>query len=293
LVALAHSVLTERAVRAATHVAHDHGLAFADEPRVLHEGSNVLLHLHPAPVVARVATTTAMVRPGDAWLTREVAVAGHAAAKGAPVVAPSMDVPPGPHHFSGLTMTFWTYVKQSPERADPVRAGHALRDTHDALRDFPDLLPRLALIEEAERIIERFAGDGALPPDDAQRLREAATDARRRIDALELPMQTVHGDAHLGNVINTAAGPLWGDFEDTCLAPTAWDLGCLLTSGRAFGADPEPGEAAVAAYGSGPDDAFIAARRLQGTVWSLVFARDHPEQKPLADRLLAHYRPTI
>ena len=287
---MAHAVLTQRAIRAATHVAHDRGLAFADEPEVLHEGSNVLIHLHPAPVVARVATTTAMVRSGDAWLTREVAVAAHAAAAGAPVVSPTSEMPPGPHHFSGLTMTFWTYVRQSSDPPDPQRAGHALRETHEALRDFPDPLPRMAVMRETEEIIERFAAEGTLDHHDAARLRSAAADARERVDALDLPVQTVHADAHLGNVINTAAGPLWGDFEDTCIAPVAWDLACLVTSGIAFGADPEPGRRALAAYGDGPDDAFVAARRLQGTVWSLVFARDHEDARDLSERLLDWYR---
>src|SRR5215204_2492169 len=214
LVAVAHAVLTQRAIRAATHVAHDRGLAFADEPEVLHEGSNVLIHLHPAPVVS-----------------------------------PACGMPPGPHHCSGLTMTFWTYVRQSPDPPDPQRAGHALRETHEALRDFPDPLPRMAVMRETEEIIERFAAEGTLDHQDAARLRSAAADARERVDALDLPVQTVHADAHLGNVINTAAGPLWGDFEDTCIAPVAWDLACLVTSGIAFGADPEPGRRALAAYG--------------------------------------------
>jgi hypothetical protein len=35
----------------------------------MHNGSNVLVHLIPAPVVARVATLAALVRPGvEAWL---------------------------------------------------------------------------------------------------------------------------------------------------------------------------------------------------------------------------------
>jgi aminoglycoside phosphotransferase (APT) family kinase protein len=287
-----NAVLIQRAVRAAAQVARDNGLSFAGEPVVLHEGSNLLLHLHPAPVVARVATTTAMVREGDAWLTREVAVAGYVASQGAPTVVPSDELPPGPHHFSGLTMTFWQHVDALPERADPKQAGRALRECHTALAGYPEPaeLPAMAVLSEAERIIERFAGDGTLSNLDAGLLREAAADVTARIDALGLPLQVVHGDSHLGNVINTPDGPLWTDWEDTCLAPTPWDLGCLLASGRYFGDDPAPGEAAVKAYGESPDDAFVQARRLQGTVWGFVFARDHPERTDYAERLMAHYR---
>jgi hypothetical protein len=52
--------LSRRALRAAVEVAEHAGL---------------LVHLEPAPVVARVATTTATVRRGDAWLARERAAA--------------------------------------------------------------------------------------------------------------------------------------------------------------------------------------------------------------------------
>ena len=244
---LSNSVLTQRALRAAAQVAREHGLTLGDDPRVIHEGSNLLLHLHPAPVVARVATTTAIVREGDAWLTREVAVAGHVAAQGAPTVAPTTEIPPGPHHFSGLTMTFWQYVEQLPELADPQRTGAALRECHQALKTYDGRTPSpMAVMREAEQIIERFAGDGTISNLDA-----AAARGRRpeplEIDDLGLPLQAVHGDSHLGNVINTPDGPLWTDWEDACMAPAPWDLGCLLASGRYFGDDPEPGVAAVKA----------------------------------------------
>jgi Ser/Thr protein kinase RdoA (MazF antagonist) len=61
----------------------------------------------------------------------------------------------------------------------------------------------------------------SLSRDDAAVLRRAAAGVRRRIDALALPVQAVHGDAHLGNVINTARGPLWNDWGDAFLGPVA------------------------------------------------------------------------
>ena len=283
------SVLTQRALRAAAHVAREAGVRF-DEPVVLNDASNLLLHLAPGPVVARVATSTAIVRQGRDWLSREVAVAGHVARKGAPVVAPTPEMDPGPHDFAGLTMTFWEHVAEVDERVDPKRAGAALRDVHEALRDFPGDLPPMAVMREAEQIIERLAADGTVVGDDAGLLRSAAQDARSRVAALGAPFQAIHGDAHLGNTINTAAGPLWGDWEDTCRGPTGWDLGCLRTSGLAFDGDPKDCEAAIKAYGAEPDDAFVEARRLQGTVWTLVFARDHPAIADKAAQRLAYYR---
>ena len=39
------------------------------------------------------------------------------------------------------------------------------------------------------------------------------------LEDLDLPLRPVHGDTHLRNVINTARGPLWGDWEDAFRGP--------------------------------------------------------------------------
>jgi aminoglycoside phosphotransferase (APT) family kinase protein len=281
--------LSQRGLRAAVEVAEQAGLRF-DRPVVLGDRSNLLVRLEPAPVVARVATTTATVRAGDAWLTREVAVAGYLARLGAPVVAPSTVPAPGPHRHDGHLLTFWEYAEELDAPPDARRAGRGLHECHEALADFDGALPPMAVLREAEDLVERLSLDA----EDAAMLRRVGADVRRRIDALALPVQAVHGDAHLGNVINTARGPLWNDWEDTFLGPVAWDLGCLHASAKAFGSEPAPVEAAQAGYGSPLADevldAFVDARRFQGTVWTLVFAQRHPEAREWATARLAWYR---
>jgi Ser/Thr protein kinase RdoA (MazF antagonist) len=281
--------MSQRALRAAVEVAEQAGLRF-DRPRVLRDGSNLLVHLQPAPVVARVATTTATVRAGDAWLAREVAVAGHLARLGVPVVSPSAVVAPGPHRHDGQTLTFWEYAEELDAPMDARLAGRGLRECHEALADFDGDLPPMALLREAEELADRLSPSA----EDADMLRGAAARVRRRIDSLALPLQAVHGDAHLGNVINTPRGPLWNDWEDTFLGPAAWDLGCLHASVRAFGQDPAPVAAAQAGYGEALADdvlaVFVDARRFQGTVWTMVFALEHPDWRERAAALLAWYR---
>jgi aminoglycoside phosphotransferase (APT) family kinase protein len=281
--------MSQCALRAAVEVAEQAGLRF-DRPVVLGDRSNLLVRLEPAPVVARVATTTATVRAGDAWLAREVAVAGYLARLGAPVVAPSGLPAPGPHRHDGHLVTFWEYAEELDAPMDARRAGRGLRECHEALADFDGALPSMALPREAEELVERLPLDA----EDAALLRRVGADVKRRIEALALPVQAVHGDAHLGNVINTARGPLWNDWEDTFLGPVAWDLGCLHASVKAFGSEPAPVEAAQAGYGSALADevldAFVDARRFQGTVWTMVFALRHPEAREWAAARLAWYR---
>jgi Phosphotransferase enzyme family len=251
-------------------VAAEQGLRPA-EPKILRDRGNLLVHLAPAPVVARVATLTGTRRVGEDWLRREVAVAGFLAGEGAPVVAPSAEIDPGPHTHEGISLSFWDYVEESTAPLDAAEAGRRLRVCHELLAGYEGELEPLGTLAEAERWLEELAAEGRIDADSAVGLRGDAAETRRRIEALGLPMQAVHGDAHLDNAINTAAGPLWNDWEDTCLAPPALDLGCMQAAASVWGDDPEPVATALAAYGEIDSEAlavFVAARRFQGTLWS-------------------------
>ncbi len=109
-----------------------------------------------------------------------------------------------------------------------------------------------------------------------------------KIDNLDLPMTTVHGDVGFGNVLHTARGPLWNDWEDTHRAPLAWDLATLITPATVLGTDRDRAEAALAAYGPLPDrsliDLLVRARAVQVAVWMIHLVSFHP---PLIDRLEA------
>ncbi len=264
------SELTRRGLSAASAIAAEAGLRFG-EPKILRDGGNLLVHLAPAPVVARVATVTGTRRTGDGWLRREVAVAGFLAGAGAPVVAPSTEIDPGPHTHEGISLSFWDYVEEVAGPLDAAEAGRRLLACHEQLTGYDGDLEPLGTLAEAERWLEELAAEGRVGADAAQRLRGEASAARRRIEALGLPVQAVHGDAHLDNAINSAAGPLWNDWEDACLAPRALDLGCIQAAASVWGDDPAPVAEALAAYGEIDREAqaaFVAARRFQGTMWS-------------------------
>jgi Ser/Thr protein kinase RdoA (MazF antagonist) len=258
------------AVDAAVTVARGHGLR-VDEPVVLRDRLNVLIHLRPAPVVARVAGTIARVRPGDDWLRRELAVAGSLAAAGAPVVAPSAELPPGPHHHEGRVLSFWTYVPDGGP-ADPVAAGAALRDVHEALRGFHGSLPALGHVTEAEALLAHLAAEEVLDPDTAHALHDRIEELRATMTTLRGPVQPLHGDAHLRNVLSGPGGPLWNDWEDTCIGPVHWDAACLLATQRVTGTEPEAQDA-LSAAGLELDPAelnlWIEARVLQGAIWTI------------------------
>lgn len=267
----------QAAVSAAVAVAEAHGVRVR-EPVVPNDSFNLRIHLRPAPVVARVPTVTALGRPDPAdALAREAAVVTFLHAAGAPVVPPSDLLPPGPHVRDGVAVSFWTHVGHDPDRLiTPDAAGRALADLHAVLRGFPGELPRLGpVLEEPARLLAALAGSGVAEPDALARLRDAHAGLTARLgDVPEI--QAVHGDAHPGNLLATADGLLWNDFEETMAGPVGWDLACLRRTTRL------DGRAALRAYGVDPDDPALrvygAARALQGTLWVLARAARSPQR---------------
>ena len=244
---------------------------------LLSDDSNVLVHLAPAPVVARVATTTALVRPQPVeWLARELAVAGHLASRGVPVVAPSEELPPGPHSHDGFDLTFWRYVEQetaTPPEMSELATG--LASLHDALRDYPGELPYLEpALAEVVRMLDYAEAHALLSAGELEELRAGHARLAPLLAEARGQPQPLHGDAHVGNVLVTREGALWSDFEDTCSGPVGWDLACLMR-GSAFGE-----ETVLRAYGGRPTreelEPFLEARELQGIAWLTITLRTLP-----------------
>ncbi len=270
------------AVEAARAVAAAHGLR--TEPRVLQDGINVVLRLAPAPVVARVATLTRLLRhDGLVSFGREVSLAGALASAAAPVVPPSDLLPPGPHRHGDTVLSFWTYVTVLPDQPGPAETAAALTELHDHLVEQPLAgTPLDTPIQDLETFLagpERWdVAEG-----DVDALAHRLERLRPRLDG---EVRALHGDAHPGNLLATPNGWRWTDLEDTCTGQLAWDLACLRTTSRF------DGRAALDALPNAPSDAELAPwvelRRLHAATWSVVYASAHPEQAgPARERLAA------
>jgi hypothetical protein len=268
----------EQAIRAAVSYAAAHGIR-STEPEVLKNGSNVLVHLRPAPVVARVAGTTGLVRkPVADWFAREVALVDHLAGHGFPVVAPSPELPRGPVVHDGETMTFWRFVPHDPSVSiKPVDFAESLAALHRTLADYAGPLPASAPLDDVLLGLP-LLGEHA----------EALRTEHARLSAL-LPAggQTLHGDAHPGNVLVTSDGLVWNDFEDTWRGPVEWDLAILARTTQL------DGEAALAAYHD-PYDADLVElcreiRWLQVQIWRHAAVLRNPARKAEAEADLARW----
>jgi hypothetical protein len=274
--------LSRSAIAAAVAVANSVGLR-CDDPEVLADGSNVLVHLKPAPVVARVATTTGLVRkPAQDWLALDLDLAGHLAAKNFPVVPPSAELPPGPHLRDGLALTFWQFVDhEAGSVATAAEVGPLLHELHAALRTYPGKLRYLSPFSEIPRWLDEVERWNAVSDEDLAMLRRGFFKIAAEIAELGLPRQPLHGDAHKKNLLKTSRGLVWTDFEDACRGPIEWDLACFVrTSG-------EDRETALASYGGTAEleslSPFFDARDLQGAIWGAILSTRFADRKERAE----------
>ncbi|WP_344156974.1 phosphotransferase enzyme family protein [Nocardioides koreensis] len=198
-----------------------------ERPEVIAEGYSVRVRLHPEPVVTRVVTLGRALRGTPrAWLEREVAVARFLAASEVGVTAPWRDA--GPHHVAGIDVSLWQWVEQDQSTVTDADFGRSLGRLHAALATYPDDLPLLAgpLADIA----------AAMSRSDDQFLHRAVAVLVPLAEGW--PRRPLHGDAHTGNVLMTADGPRWTDFEDVCVGPVEWDLASLTVTEEALSAYP-------------------------------------------------------
>ena len=264
---------------AAQAVAREHGVA-CDEAVRIAGGSNVLVHLKPAPVVARVMTGTAVLHDDvEQWLAREVAVGAFVAERSDLIVAPTDILPPGPHLQDGLWMTLWKFVPHDAQAPplEPRQLGRSLRRLHAVLADFPgDLAPLSETRDWLQRLLDELRPSPSLTRPDIDRLRSRLDALTPAVFASSLPAQALHGDVSMSNLLRTERGPVWIDLEDVCTGPVAWDVAGLVSSARSRGQNATFIKELLAAYGDpGVEDleAFLEGHALYEVVWQAYEAQ--------------------
>ncbi len=268
---------------AARAVALRHGIE-TDGVEVLSARGNVIVHLRPHRLVARICTLQAPTRHDPAaWMRREVEVSRSATDRGGPVVAPTGLLDPGPHGHDGLWVTYWDHAPSSGRVAGSAQLGRSLAALHRATEGHEGQLPVLAPArEQVAGTLDHLAGSL-----DAATVRALRNEHERVLDTLvpyaDLPQVVLHGDAHAGNLLRVGARWVWADLEETCRGPALWDL--AVASGGPVRA--EQAQAVLSAYAADmgtapPHEADLApfrrARLLEAVSWSLAMAQRFPER---------------
>lgn len=262
-------------IRAAIEIAALHGIA-ADRSDVLQDGSTLVVRLTET-LVARVVQDREGPRQGTEWFIRENAIAQHLTQHGAPVIPLHPDLPPGPHEHLGYPMNFWEFVTRVSAASDSQELGRTLRECHAILRDFSEPLPVLGILTETLAILDQRT---LFPPGTQRMLSDRL---KSSLEALRsFPTQPLHGDAHMGNFMNTTRGLLCTDWEDAFLGPVEWDVASLVWNARILDEDHETVDAILGAYGpvnSGALQHSLVARAAVMTAWYPILYPDPSEER--------------
>ncbi|MEC0244452.1 hypothetical protein P4H65_01300 [Paenibacillus chitinolyticus] len=119
-------------------------------PLELSNGGNLIVHMAPYPIVARIAAVLSKNNADCAYkvLVRELRAARHLQSKGVPVLVPTDRMDAGPYDIGGTWMTFWKYVPPTElQRPSPSEAVELVHRLSLALKDFTDEIPLLGVWE--------------------------------------------------------------------------------------------------------------------------------------------------
>ncbi|WP_035303283.1 phosphotransferase family protein [Actinokineospora inagensis] len=195
--------------------------------RLLRFTNNAVFQLAAAPVVVRIVGSVALRHR----VRKVVRVARWFADHGVPAVRLTVGIEQ-PVFVGAYAATVWDTVVTSggtaPRAADLaalLRRVHAL-----PLPDLPSWDP----LDDVRRRLGEAEG---LAVDDVLFLRSRCDEVAARLLDLDFPLPRglVHGDAHLGNLIPSSAGPVLCDFDSSCLGPPEWDLTPLAVGVSRFG----------------------------------------------------------
>jgi hypothetical protein len=239
-----------------------------------------MVHLRPSPVVARVMSgTVALHGDPERWLGHEVAVLGFLAPSGM-AIAPSPSIDPGPYERDGLWMTFWSLIEQqrtADVREGAEKLGRALRGLHEELSGFQGELPGfLDLRDDIERLRRRLRPGPGLSGEKIDALGAGLLALSEVVFESALPVQALHGDATLFNLLHTPRGLVWNDFEDVFRGPVHWDVTGFAMSLEIAGADAAFVSRMLGAYGWKDEselEPFREAHELYDEIWRLYDAQ--------------------
>ena len=268
-------------IRAATEMAIAHGIT-PDRCEILQNCSTLVLRLTET-LVARVVQDVDGPRQGAEWFARENAIAQHLTEHGAPVIPLHPDLPPGPHEHLGYPMNFWQFVTRVNAELNPCEIGRTLHQCHDIMRHFAEPLPHLAILSESLAILQ----DRELFPQETQQmLRDHLTHSIEVLSSY--PQQALHGDAHMGNLMNTSRGLLWTDWEDTFAGPIEWDVASIIWNAQILDEDHATVKGICDAYceAGGTIDASalhqsLIARAAEMTAWYPILYPSPNEERQM------------
>lgn len=240
--------------------------------------NNAVFRLARHPVVVRIVASRALRHRVE----KVVRVATWFAEHDVPAVRLFSGVEQ-PVRVAGHVATLWDTVPIGGAQPGGRDLARLLRRIHELpVPTFP--LPAWHPLDDVRRRVDEAEG---LADADRTFLLRRCDEVERRISGLEfvLPSSLIHGDAHLGNLIPSPAGPVLCDFDSSCVGPPEWDLTPLAVGVVRFGEPADRYRELVGTYGLDVTkwDGFPVlreVRELKLITSVLPIMRSHPGVRP-------------
>jgi thiamine kinase-like enzyme len=175
-------------------------------------------------------------------------------------------------------MNFWEFVTQTTGEWNPQATGRTLKSCHELLRTFATPLPKLGIMTETLTILETRE---LFPATTQRMLHDRLSSSMHALK--DFPAQPLHGDAHMGNLINTSRGLLLTDWEDAFFGPVEWDVASLIWNAKILDGDDDTVSAILGAYGQVNSEALqqsMVARAAVITAWyPILYPKPNEERQ--------------
>ncbi|GKU76470.1 phosphotransferase family protein [Paenibacillus sp. L3-i20] len=260
-------------------------------PNVLSDEGNLIVHLSPHPVVARVAIARSEADAVKAChiMKRELQVAMHLHTEGVPVLLPAELTDTVPLQAKGTWMTLWEYVPRTAlQPLSPEEAYVMVHKLSTAMQSLPIALSPLSVWERVSESAEALRKQSDPRIHNLLKLFQSVDEEMRTGTRILLPC---HGDAHARNLLASPRGPLWMDFEDVSLMPAYWDKASYVTNLALMSRFHEPTfrymlQQAIEADQLDDFKFAVTARVLMSTLGNLDYALKGMGDLPFATRQL-------
>ena len=208
----------ERAITATTALSSELGLVVS-EARIVGNSNKLGLRLLPCDVFARVAFS------GQEVFQFEIEIVRRLTEIGSPAASLDTRVEPCVFERDGFAFTLWRHYEQPG--IDPSAASYAkaLEWLHGGLAQLDVVAPHFSdRVSEAQRLLRSHDRTPRLEDTDRELLLETLGSCGSRIYERSSREQLLRGKPHRGNVLSTAAGLVFIDFETCCRGPVEFDL---------------------------------------------------------------------
>ena len=208
----------ERAMTATTALSSELGLVVG-EARIVCNSNKLGLRLLPCDSFARVAVS------GQEAFRFEIEIAQRLSKNGSPVASLDTRVEPRVYERDGFAFTLWRHYEQPGIDPAAITYANALERLHGGMAQLDVVAPHFGdRVSEAEQLLRSHDRTPRLEDTDRELLLETLRSCGRRIHERSPREQLLHGEPHPGNVLSTAAGLLFIDFETCCRGPVEFDL---------------------------------------------------------------------